>query len=136
MNEFTVRVALEDADRVRLEAIIAKLDRLLDDIGVKAIPLEVNMNPPLDVQAVAGEAAVPTVEATAPVEAAPPAEAKPEPAENPVSLPDFQKAITMRCAESAEIKKAVKALVNRYAPSVSEIPEDKRSEVLAELAKL
>ena len=136
MNEFTVRVALDDADRARLEAIIAKLDRLLDAGGVHAIPMDVNLDLPLDVQAAVAEAVVPAVDAPAPVEVAPPAEAKPEPAETPVSLADFQKAITMRCAESAEIKKAVKALVNRYAPSVSEIPEDKRSEVLAELAKL
>lgn len=66
----------------------------------------------------------------APVESAPAAEVK------PVSLGEFQKAIVTRCAESPVMKAKVQALVHRYAASVSAIPEDKRSEVLTELANL
>lgn len=54
----------------------------------------------------------------------------------PVSLGEFQKAIVTRCAESAATKQKVQALVHKYAASVSNIPEDKRSEVLAALAKI
>lgn len=70
------------------------------------------------------------VDAPAPAPDAPPWEVK------PVSLGEFQKAIVTRCAESAAVKAKVQALVHKYAPSVSEIPEAKRPEVLAELANL
>ena len=94
---------------------------------------------------VPGEAAVATLEikqAELPVEGAAhlelPADPEPAPAPavKPVSLAEFQKAITLRCAESAKTKEAVRALVNQYATSVSDIPEDKRSEVLAKLAEI
>ena len=61
---------------------------------------------------------------------------EPAPEVKAVSLGEFQKAIVTRCAESPVMKAKVQALVHRYAASVSAIPEDKRSEVLAELAKL
>ena len=65
-----------------------------------------------------------------------PAPVEPAPEVKPISLGEFQKAIVTRCAESPVMKAKVQALVHRYAASVSAIPEDKRSEVLAELAKL
>lgn len=60
------------------------------------------------------------------------------PAEKPasVSLPEFQKALTLRCAESAEMKAKVRELLNQYAPAASAVPEERRSEVLARLAVL
>lgn len=77
----------------------------------------------------------PTVAApVAPV--AEPAPVEPAPEVKPISLGEFQKAIVTRCAESPVMKAKVQALVHRYAASVSTIPEDKRPEVLAELAKL
>lgn len=68
-------------------------------------------------------------------------EPEPAPVEAPApapvpSLAEFQKAITLRCAESAAVKTKVRALVNRFAPSVSEIPEEKRAEFLDLLSKL
>lgn len=68
-------------------------------------------------------------------------EPEPAPAEVPApapvpSLAEFQKAITLRCAESAAVKTKVRELVNRFAPSVSEIPEEKRAEFLDLLSKL
>lgn len=68
-------------------------------------------------------------------------EPEPAPAEVPTpapvpSLAEFQKAITLRCAESAAVKTKVRELVNRFAPSVSEIPEEKRAEFLDLLSKL
>jgi hypothetical protein len=65
-----------------------------------------------------------------------PAAVVPAPEVKPVSLGEFQKAIVTRCAESAAMKAKVQALVHKYAPSVSEIPEGKRPEVLAALADL
>lgn len=65
-----------------------------------------------------------------------PAAVEPAPEVKPVSLGEFQKAIVTRCAESAAMKAKVQALVHKYAPSVSEIPEGKRSEVLAALSDL
>jgi len=65
-----------------------------------------------------------------------PAPVEPAPEVKPVSLGEFQKAIVTRCAASTAMKAKVQALVHKYAPSVSEIPEDKRAEVLAELDKL
>lgn len=59
---------------------------------------------------------------------------KPTPA--PVSLGEFQKAIVTRCAESAETKEKVQALIHQYAASVSAVPEDKRAAVLAALATI
>lgn len=77
----------------------------------------------------------PTV--AAPVAPAPePAPVELAPEVKPVSLGEFQKAIVTRCAESPVMKAKVQALVHRYAASVSTIPEDKRPEVLAELANL
>ena len=60
----------------------------------------------------------------------------PAPAPVPVSLGEFQKAIVTRCAESPDTKQKVQALVHKFADSVSAIPEDKRSEVLAALAQI
>lgn len=65
-----------------------------------------------------------------------PAEPAPAPAAKPVSLAEFQKAITIRCAESPEVKAAVRGLVQEYASSVSVIPEEKRPEFLAKLAQI
>lgn len=65
-----------------------------------------------------------------------PVPVEPAPEVKPIPLGEFQKAIVTRCAASAAMKAKVQELVHKYAPSVSEIPEDKRAEVLAELAKL
>lgn len=72
----------------------------------------------------------------APVSEPAPVEPAPAPEVKPVSLGEFQKAIVTRCAESPVMKAKVQALVHRFAASVSTIPEDKRPEVLAELANL
>ena len=77
------------------------------------------------------------VVAPATTEPEPPAvESVPEPEVKPISLAEFQKAVTLAVSKGPEAKKAAKAVINKYAPSVSEVPEDKRSEVVAELAKL
>ena len=123
MNVIEFKLCAED--RARLDDIIAGLAAL--------------------VPGAMSDAAVATLEVKQvelPVEGAahlePPADPEPAPvpAVKPVSLAEFQKAITLRCAESAKTKEAVRALVNQYATSVSDIPEDKRPEVLAKLAEI
>ncbi|MGN1025501.1 MAG: hypothetical protein ACI4P4_03745 [Faecousia sp.] len=115
----TICFELCQEDRARLDAIISGLGRLASAPASAPVPVAA------PAETVAEEAA--------PVDpVAPPFDIDPA----PVSLADFQKAVTTRCAESPAVKKAVKALVNKYADSISAIPEDKRSEVLAELAKI
>lgn len=57
----------------------------------------------------------------------------PEPEAQPISLAEFQKAVTIVCAQGQEQKAAAKEIINQYAASVSEVPEDKRAEILAAL---
>lgn len=117
----TICFELCKEDRARLDAIISVLDRLASAPASAPVPVAV----PTETVAEEPKPADPV---------APPFDVDPAP--DPVSLADFQKAVTTRCAESPAVKKAVKALVNKYADSISAIPEDKRSEVLAELAKI
>ena len=68
----------------------------------------------------------------------PAAEPDPEPVPEvkPVSFPEFQKAVTQAVAKGPKQKAAAKEIINKYAASVSAVPEDKRAEVMAELAKI
>lgn len=116
MNNIVIELCAED--RARLDAIIAGLQGVAP---VEASPVAPAADHPID-------------NSTAHLE--PPVDTDPAPAAKPVSLAEFQKALTVRCAESQKTKEAVRALVNQYAASVSEVPEDKRSEVLAALAKI
>ena len=61
---------------------------------------------------------------------------KSAPAVKVPSLEEFQKALTLRCAESEETKAKVRALLHEYAPAASRVPEEKRAEVMERLAKL
>lgn len=54
----------------------------------------------------------------------------------PVSLAEFQKAVTLAVSKGADAKKATKEIINKYAASVSAVPEGKRAEVMAELANI
>lgn len=63
-------------------------------------------------------------------------ESAPASAPKPPSLEEFQKALTLRCAESEETKAKVRALLHEYAAAASKVPEDKRAEVLERLAKI
>lgn len=52
------------------------------------------------------------------------------------SLAEFQKALSLRCAESADMKAKVRALLNQYAAAASAVPPEKRAEILAKLEVL
>lgn len=119
MNKIIVE--LHPEDRARLDAIIAKLDSLQPHCA-DCVENVVNM-----------------VEAAHPAPVARPTaepEPAPAPAVEPPTLAEFQKAVAVRCAENPAVKPKVRELVNKYAPSVSEIPADKRVEFLAQLAAL
>lgn len=126
MNVIEFKLCAED--RQRLDEIIAFAGMIAAGMKSRA--------------AAEHPADAPTTHLEPPVAAAPaalqpePATVVPAPEVKPVSLGEFQKAIVTRCAEAPAMKAKVQALVHKYAPSVSEIPEDKRSEVLAALANL
>lgn len=62
--------------------------------------------------------------------------ADPAPEVKPVSLSEFQKAVTLAVSKGPDAKKATKAIINKYADSVSAVPEDKRADIIAELANI
>lgn len=158
MNDFTIKIALDDADRQRLDALIASINRLADVRSttdtITPAPLPPDMmnaafNRFLEKQEQqdriqkAAQAAGVGVSTTV-VQAAEQPVVQEKPADPPaiqpttdiIPLADFQAAIAKKCAESAAMKNAVRKLVNKYAPAVSEIPEEKRAEVMQALSGL
>lgn len=125
MNVIEFKLCAED--RQRLDAIIAFAGMIAAGMKSRAAAEH-----PADASVAHLEPPVAAPAASQPD----PAAVEPAPEVKPVSLGEFQKAIVTRCAESAAMKAKVQALVHKYAPSVSEIPEGKRSEVLAALADL
>ena len=65
-----------------------------------------------------------------------PAPVEPAPEVAPVSFAEFQKAVTQAVAKGPKQKAAAKEIINKYAASVSAVPEDKRAEVMEELASI
>lgn len=134
MNTITIELCKEDRQRLdnlfynlavlieRLPAPIAKLSDTA--VNHDRAPIEV----PNETEAY--------VESLAPVEEAPAPVAEPAPEVKPVSLAEFQKAVTLAVSKGAEAKKAVKEIINKYAASVSAVPEDKRADIIAELASI
>lgn len=136
MNKIVIELCAED--RARLDRIVAGLERL-PLIGVDlaqgadfTAPLqeaEVSLGLPVE-----GAAHLEPVDAPAPAPSAEPAPV--EPAPEPISLAEFQKVVTMWLAMNPAKKPQARELVNRYAPSATEIPPEKRAEFLAALDAL
>lgn len=126
MNTITIELCAED--RARLDAIIEGLKAnkpnckgCVENAIRMVAPAETIANPIIE----------------DPVPEAPAAEAPaPAPEVKPVSLAEFQKAVTQVCAKGPEQKQAAKEIINKYACSVSAVPEDKRAEAMAELEKI
>lgn len=138
MNKIVIELCAED--RARLDAIIAGLQsraaapaefqtRYMGKWDIPAAPAEEH---PADAPTAHLE---PPVAAPAAIQPEP-AAVEPAPEVKPVSLAEFQKAVTQAVAKGVAQKQAAKKIINKYAPSVSEIPEGKRAEVMAELANL
>lgn len=130
MNTITINLSKED--RKILEDLLGAVTLLASVIG-SSLPKETMLG-------VIEEATEPNGNGNAPAEWTPepaaPVEEAPAPEVKPISLAEFQKAVTLAVSKGAEAKKAVKEIVNKYAASVSAVPEDKRAEVVAELAKI
>lgn len=132
-NHITIQFCEEDRKRIDeliglTALVVATLNgqKVNPDLTVEAPKVEhpadatvTHLEPPEAVEE--KPAAAPVVEEEAPA---------------PVSLAEFQKAVTLACAKSADAKKAVKTIIHQYAASVSAVPEDKRAEVMAALAQI
>ena len=146
MNQIEILTRLSDSDRKLIEDLTGAVALLASVIGsmqpapvrqeIIAAAIGPSMTQAEDGTVKLVPAAHPADAPTAHLEPPAPASDPVAAAPAPVSLGDFQKALVTRCAESAETKAKVQALVHRYAESVSAIPEDKRPEVLAALAQI
>jgi hypothetical protein len=131
MNIITIELSKED--RKLLEGLMGSVTLLASVLGstqptAQLETAEVSVGLPVEG---AAHLEPVTVEEEAPVAAETPA---PEVA--PVSLAEFQKAVTQAVAKGPKQKAAAKEIINKYATSVSAVPEDKRADVIAELAKI
>lgn len=143
MNNINITLTLCEEDRRRADEFIASVNLLASVLG-NAQPAEVQQKIIEEVTAPLQEAEVSVglpVEGAAHLEPvtveetpAPVAEKTEE--VKPVSLAEFQKAVTLAVSKGADAKKAAKEIINKYAASVSAVPEDKRAEVMAELASI
>ena len=130
----TITIELSKQDRELLEGLMGSVTLLASVIG-NAQPKEVQ-------EKVTAEVLEPAIKMPEEIPAADPVEETPAPVAEkteevkPVSLAEFQKAVTLAVSKGAEAKKAAKEIINKYAASVSAVPEDKRAEVMAELEKL
>lgn len=137
MNKIVFELCEED--RQRLDAIIVGLQGL-----VPTVPKSVSFNSDgitVEMSAAEHPADASTAHLGPPVAAPAPTQPEPTTVEStppvkPISLAEFQKAVTQAVAKGVAQKQAAKKIINKYAPSVSEIPEGKRAEVMAELANL
>lgn len=142
MNTITIELSKED--RKLLEGLMGSISLLTSVIG-SGLPKEAQITiieeataPLQETEVTVGlpvEGAAP-LEPVAVEEETPAPVAEPTPEVKPVSLAEFQKAVTMAVSKGAEAKKAAREIINKYAASVSEIPEEKRAEVMAELSKI
>lgn len=136
-NAITIELSKED--RKLLEGLMGSVS-LLASVIANAQPTEVQKKIIAEVtgpQVAETYSAADENPATAPIVEEVPAPAAEEiPETEPVTFAEFQKAVTLAVAKSPEAKKAVKALIHKYATSVSAVPEDKRAEVMAELENI
>lgn len=139
MNTITIELCAED--RARLDKILAALEQPRDCKGcvetvakatdhiVEIMTPETPKNEPEKAEPVKADEH-PADVSTAPWE---PTEA-PQEAEEPIAVQELQKLVVDLCAKGK--KDQVREIVNAYAKKVSDIPEDKRNEVYAQLTAL
>ncbi len=136
MNTITIELCKEDRKRLDdLTGAVTLLASVLGSFQPPEIRTEIlqeatGSDHPVD----ASTAHLEPADAPATTPAAEPAPVEPTP--EPVSFAEFQKAVTQAVAKGPKQKAAAKEIINKYAASVSAVPEDKRAEVMAELAKI
>jgi hypothetical protein len=121
----TITLELSKADRETLEGLRAAINLLSTVIG--------NTQPKAVQEQIIAEL---TAESTPAPAAEPDPVAETAPEVKPISLAEFQKAVTLAVSKGDDAKKATKEIINKYAASVSAVPEDKRAEAMAELANI
>lgn len=134
MNTIKVTTELCQEDRQRIDELITFAGLIVGEL--KSRPQIRAEEHPIDAPTTHLETPAEPTPDPEPVIETPEPVAEPEPDVKPVSLAEFQKAVTLAVSKGAEAKTAVKAVINKYAPSVSGVPEDKRAEVMAELSKI
>lgn len=139
MNSINITINFSEEDRQLLEGLMGSVSLLASVLG-NTLPKEVQKQVIEEVTDPQHPADAPAthleVVQSEPVVEEPKPEPAPAAAPIIISFAEFQKAVTLAVSKGPEAKKAAKAIVNKYAPSVSEIPEEKRAEVMAELAKI
>lgn len=138
MNTIKITNEFSPEDRKLLEGLMGSITLLASVLG-NALPKEAQQQIIQEVHGSDHPIDAPTahlepVDAPAPTPADEPAPVEPTP--EPVSFAEFQKAVTQAVAKGPKQKAAAKDIINKYAASVSAVPEDKRAEVMAELAKI
>lgn len=145
MNNIKIITEFSPEDRKILENLTGSITLLASVLG--------NMQPPEVQQKIIQEVAGSDHPADAPTTHLEPADApdltpaaepapvepvpdEPSPEVKIVPFAEFQKAVTQAVAKGPKQKAAAKKIINEYAPSVSEVPEDKRAEVMAKLAEI
>lgn len=145
MNNITIELCAED--RARIDNLTAALEKFHDVVTIKLTPEQTQRMADLAEQISEPQPAAETVPAgyaipQAKQEAPKAEEPTPEPVaeapegetDEPVTLQDVREEI-MRLAAAGK-KDACHNIVKKYAPKVSDIPEDKLAEVMKELKKL
>lgn len=143
MNRIELTVALEAADRERIDALTAAVQRLNKSLAVlqnvpqneEAEPVKETIASPEKAQEIASQEPEPQPEPVAPTQPA-------DPAVPPVQIEaasthnheDVQRKVVELCAAGKKLQ--VKEIVNVYAERVSAIPADKLDEVMGKLIAL
>ncbi len=143
MSNINITIAFDKEDRKTLDALTSSITLLASVLG-NAQPKEVQEKIIAEVhnepQVAETNSAADENPATAPIIEEPVAEPTPvaetTPEVKPVSLAEFQKAVTLAVSKGPEVKEAVKTIINKYAASVSAVPKDKRADIIAELSKI
>lgn len=131
----TITIQLHEDDRRALDILGGKLDALIQEAKVISDTMEL-IRQALTNGAIPAAAPADPEADFAPEEEAPaaPQEAKDEPSVPWVTMADIQKKVVD--LTTAGKKPAVKKLLQKYAPKVTAIPEDKFAEVLEKLTAL
>lgn len=130
MNHITIELCKED--RQRLDEVIAFLGLIAG---------EMKNQPATKAPVIDHPAEASTAHLEIPVADSAPAEPEPAPVEpaptvKVIPFAEFQAAVTRVVAKGPEQKKAAREIISKYGGSVSAVPEDKRAEAMAELAKI
>lgn len=129
MNKITIELCAED--RARLDRLAEALERRTCDSCVRSALELAGAVPPAPIAA-----AETVAEQPAPAPVPDPVKEPTPPPVREISLEEFQKTLTLRCAESEAMKANVRELLHEYAPAASKVPPEKRAEVLERLSKL